>query len=88
MMTGLDVRVRVNRVILAVGRSHPVFPEQRTSSDRPGMSQTWREATLVHPMTPGHASLSGVLLRAPRIIRGSQSRSGRRLIAGPIAPAA
>ena len=29
---------RVNRVTLVVGRPHPVYPDQRTSSDRLGMS--------------------------------------------------
>ena len=28
----------VNRVTLAVGRPLPVYPDERTSSDRPGMS--------------------------------------------------
>jgi hypothetical protein len=32
--------VRVIRAVLTVDRSLPVYPEQRTSSDRPGMSQT------------------------------------------------
>src|SRR5258706_4621193 len=36
---------RVNRVSLAACRSLPVFPEQRTSSGRPGMSQTCHEQT-------------------------------------------
>jgi len=36
----------VNRVNLTKGGPLPVYPDQRTSSDRPGMSQTCHERTM------------------------------------------
>jgi hypothetical protein len=37
--------MRVNRVTLVVGRSLPVYPDQRTSSAPVGMSQTCQDTT-------------------------------------------
>jgi hypothetical protein len=37
--------LRVNRVDLGVGGRLPVFPNQRTSSDRPGMSEKYQMRT-------------------------------------------
>src|SRR6266478_3912891 len=36
--SGVIRPVRVNRVVLTVVRPLPVYPDERTSSDRPGMS--------------------------------------------------
>jgi hypothetical protein len=38
-MVGMPMSAWVNRVILAVGRPLPVFPQEPTSSGRPGTSE-------------------------------------------------
>jgi hypothetical protein len=40
-LTTTECRLRVESAILAVGRRLPVYPNERTSSDRLDMSQTW-----------------------------------------------
>ena len=42
--------------VFTAGRSLPVFPEQRTSSDRPGIAQTYHFRT--HALRQKHPSRS------------------------------
>jgi hypothetical protein len=43
--------VWVNRVVLTVVRSLPVYPDKRTSSDRPGMSGWCQQRTKAVPVS-------------------------------------
>jgi hypothetical protein len=60
--------LRVNRAILTVGQSLPVYPDQRTFSEYVGMSQRCHELTMAADKHPFYHAISrcSLILEPPR----------------------